>query len=689
MSTRVSHKVPAAITSLGVALILSSAAAQARSMSESASEVGQSIPTTQLAILVPARIPTIAFTIAPSSSPSPADSASPSAATTPLPEMAPLPAASSVGSEKIVSQYNPRPQPTRFPVTTCVSILPTIAAGYPNGNPLTGPAAASGEDIKLPFDINAASGNLFIAQSDIHVHVGTGPNLNFVRYYNSEGAGIDVGVGANWTHTYSWYVLVNCQGAAIVADTGRVIQFSLSSNGTFIPQPGEFGTFTQNTAASSYTYTTRFGVAYVFVIASRLSDSTVIGRLASINLPDDSPITISYVNATTRQISTVTSGGMSLTFSPNTLSGGRYWGLGTEIGSITTPQGDTWRYTYGAPPAIWRSASSLVTEFFRNQQAAPVSGSLLYDVTAPVSSSSLPTSGTTNTCMIAGDTLYSYSQDLWFSEDTTHTAFLSGSSDGALLSGYARTTADNYLCNRQGPQQITGAQLTIGGLFSYVPPPWVPSATTAPELYGQSMPVGGIVYCAAVLDVAGGTLVYPVVLKYNGFVGERAVPEEIYTTATFNETQAPPGGNGPFTKVAYSLFPMPEHPRISSLNSTIGIGLPGEAPSERWAWNASLTLSSHADGDGNVTTFSNYDTRGNPQLVGEATNSATPRWTRIAYHPVLSRPLWISRASVAPLSTNPVHIVTWDYGTAYGLNQYNSGQLTNFVHQVIDQGYSA
>ena len=79
-------------------------------------------------------------------------------------------------------------------------------AGYTSCAPQLGSSAENGEDANLPYDINPATGNLFLASVDIQAHPSLGPDLDFVRYYNSQANGRDVGLGPNWSDTYSWSI---------------------------------------------------------------------------------------------------------------------------------------------------------------------------------------------------------------------------------------------------------------------------------------------------------------------------------------------------------------------------------------------------------------------------------------------------------------------------------------------------
>src|SRR5580658_1768974 len=93
-----------------------------------------------------------------------------------------------------------------------------------------GPSSANGDNGRLGYDINAGTGNLFLAYTDIEARPPLGPLLAFRRYYNNQGNGQDVGLGANWTHSYSWSISVASGVASIVRDTGQVVQFTASGS---------------------------------------------------------------------------------------------------------------------------------------------------------------------------------------------------------------------------------------------------------------------------------------------------------------------------------------------------------------------------------------------------------------------------------------------------------------------------
>ncbi len=544
---------------------------------------------------------------------------------------------------------------------------PHFVAGYSTCNPLLGPSAENGEDLKIGYDVNGASGNVFLVQPDIHVRPSEGPILDFVRYYNSQSAGIDVGIGANWSHTYSWHVNVSSDGAAavVVTDTGRIIQFTRTGLLTFVPMPGEFGSFTMGFLIlrkgfiPHITYTNKFGVAYNFDFQ---------GRLISIAPPDDSPITISYASATGNQISSVTSGSLSLKFTYS----------GTHISSITDPAGATFVYTYGLPSI---PSNSPLAEFYQNQQQPPTGGQLLTDVTSPI--------GTIQCGIlsepIAGDTYYSYSTDLWFKAQASPATHFHGANGTAELTAYAKSTWRSPCIH---PIYQPGMGISVLGMFSY---------TNSDPVQGNLLSYGGYggpwpdVVSEASAGIVGGKLVGEVQLQFVGSASANMKNPGSVTASVFIGGHTAEGGVA--NRQAVSVFPaqVPGIPRLSTLTSTAGVGVAGEMQSESWGWNANLTLRNYTDGLGNTTLFSTYDSLGNPTTIVEGAGTAVSRTMAICYHPSLSRPLVISWPSVDGNPTH-VHTIAWDYTSNYSeaktATTCNQSQITPYIHQVIESGYT-
>ncbi len=557
-----------------------------------------------------------------------------------------------------------------------------IVAGYFACDPILGPSMEDGEDLKIGYDINAASGNLFLAQPDIHVYPGDGPPLHFIRYYNSQANGLDIGIGSNWSHTYSWYLTVSglCNSSvAIVADTGRVIAFSLSNastgcpanGGLYTPMAGEFGNLT--TTGNGWLYTTKFGVSYTF-------DSQ--GRLTSIAPADDSAISVNYASTTGRQISSVSSGSLSLTFTYS----------GSEISSITDPAGAVWYYSYGGQPP-WTEFAPSVTELFRNQTKAPPGGQLLSDVTEPedVKQCSLFFSP-----QVYGDTFYSYSDSQWFQESPGTTFY--GRMGAAELTAYARTTSIPIDPCLRFPFHLTDINISLLGIFSYTAPP---NSIQATLLYGSNL-VGHPpdVVSEAARNIVNGSILGIVLLQFSAGNPYPQNPSEGFIVADLLIGGLVPGVAFWSNRQAVSKFPAELSPRLASLNSTAGVGIAGEMQSESWQWNPNLTLASHTDGVGIVNSFTSYDALGNPTTIVEASNAAgqnvpgvgivSPRTTTICYHPTLSRPLVVSRQSVDGISSHS-HTIAWDYTSNYGAPSQpycNQPNITPFVHQIIESGYT-
>ena len=98
------------------------------------------------------------------------------------------------------------------------------------------------------------------------------------------------------------------------------------------------------------------------------------------------------------------------------------------------------------------------------------------------------------------------------------------------------------------------------------------------------------------------------------------------------------------------------------------------------------------------TAFLSYDNHGNPTTIIEAVGTAQQRTTKITWHPILSRPLTITRESVAApgcfassSDTCAVHELIWDYDQPTNGNysqSYNSNP-TNFVYQMVEVGVTS
>jgi YD repeat-containing protein len=509
-----------------------------------------------------------------------------------------------------------------------------VQGGYPTCMPALGPASVNGADANLGYDINAATGNLFLPQPDIHAHPALGPDLDFIRYYNSQGNGADIGLGPNWTHTFSWSLTLfsmprvigskaqNPLQAMVVADTGQVHLFTFQKRASiWFPQPGEFGSLTTVLVhliaakdITTYVYTTKFGIAYTF-------DTT--GRLLSIKPGDNTAITITYSSGT--QISQVTSGGLSLVFSYT----------GKHISSITDPAGAQWQYAYSPASGIpWFVPQVLLSQ-------AGTGG--VQTVTAPLANA---TPGA-----VHGTTLYAYGP-----QTMGGTTFSPGTGSTGALTGYAVVTSGGGPPPPRGTTIRLNAAQSILGLFSYTNS----AASVTAVAPGTPMVV------EAASGIVAGKLLRDVQMTYgNGGVA----------VATVN------GG----IKTISSTSPFAGYFRLSQIVSTAGSGTPGELTAEAWTWNSNLTLASHKDGNNNVTLFGSYDSLGNPTTITEASGTPQARTTTLTYHPVLSRPLSIARASVDGIAGHQ-HILTWDYDSDYNTS-YNQSP-TNYVHQVVESGYT-
>ena len=521
-----------------------------------------------------------------------------------------------------------------------------IAAGYSSCNPTLGPAAQNGEDANLGYDINTATGNLFLDQPDIHVHPALGPDLNFVRYYNSQGNGADIGLGPNWTHSFSWSITINPgKTAVIVTDTGREILFTANGTG-WTPQNGEFGSLYDVGGGTSF-YFDKFGTSHGF-------DSS--GRLYTMRAADNYAISITYSSGA--QISSVTAcpsdttctGGASLQFSYS----------GSHISSISDPTGATWLYGYTSPFTLTEQ------EILSATCAAQLSQSgtgLLQTVTIP--NASIPTTA------VHGMILYSYVQQvlggLTFSPATTGPG--GRYSYPAQLTGYAVITTANPV-QFVGGRQLRQCNVTeaILGLFSYISAPNSVQPMVAEAASG----------------VVAGQLLRDIKLSYS-------VPipgVELVTTVTLN------GGS----KTITSTYTDPFDAQLASITSTPGTGNPGEMQSEFWIWNGNLTLAEHTDGNGVRTVIGPYDLAGNPTSIVEAFGTAQARNTRISWHPVLSRPLSITTESVSSkpgcFSSGAIgcntHQQIWDYDQPTNgqfSTNYNANP-TSYLYQIVEIGYT-
>ena len=544
-------------------------------------------------------------------------------------------------------------------------LCPALTAGYATCGPILGPAAYHGEDLKLGYDINGASGNLFIADADIHVQPGDGPRLDFTRYYNSQGNGIDIGIGANWTHTYSWRLITSGSEIIIIADTGRVIHFT-DQNGQYVADAGEFGSL--SAIPTGWSYTTKYGTAYTF-------DQS--GRLTSMQPADDGPITVNYVGSSGRQIGSVTSGSLSLNFAYS----------GSDISSITTPSGAVWSYSYGGQPG-WAKSISQLTQFFSKQTSAPAGAQLLSDVSAPMA---VEHCGVLTAQTESSHKLYSYSWGQLYDYPATPTVPVgfAGTQNKAELTGYAIAGNNEPGCVLGPPRNLpTASNVAVVRLFSYS----LGAAAQSDLLYGPGFNPPDVV-SSAVAGVANGYFLKPVQLQYTGSTsgtGTVIAFIAIRNAETFPSVVAP--GTAEFTgivnRTATSGFPAGNgEPRLVSLISSAGAGTTAEVLTESWQWNANLTMASHTDGNSNITSYSSYDNLGNATTITEGVGSPVARTVNYTYHPVLSRPLSITRPSV---DGNPSHsyTLTYDYSATYGTGPYNQAPLTPFVHRIIETGFT-
>ena len=257
------------------------------------------------------------------------------------------------------------------------------------------------------------------------------------------------------------------------------------------------------------------------------------------------------------------------------------------------------------------------------------------------------------------------------------------------MTGYALITgAGPVQFSDNQPLQIPQTDVTeaVLGLFSY---------STELQLPAPS----GIVVEAA-SGVVSGKLLRDVKLSYSS----PTPGVQLVTTATLN------GG----IKVITSTYKDPLNPRLASITSIAGSGGPGEMESELWIWNGNLTLFAHSDGNNVTTVFAPYDALGNPEIVTEGLvagynvtssgvvtltepTSQPIRTTKIAWHPVLSRPLSITTEFVSTpgcFSTGStpcnMHQIIFDYddrGNCAFSTDYNT-KPSNYLYQIIESGYT-
>ena len=562
----------------------------------------------------------------------------------------PVPGASVTSPERTVQPF--------------AKLCPALTAGYSTCGPILGPAPNRGEDLRIGYDINGASGNLFISEVDINVRPGDGPPLDFVRYYNSQANGIDIGMGANWTHTYSWRLVTSGNEIIVITDTGRIIHFT-NQGGQYVAEPGEFGSLA--TLSIGWSYTTKYGTAYTF-------DQS--GRLTSIKPADDGPITVNYVSSAGRQIGSVTSGSLTVGLAYS----------GSEISSITSPSGAVWNYSYGGEPS-WAKSIAQLTQFFNNQANPPAGAQLLSDVSAPTT---VEHCGPITAQTGSTHRLYSYSFNQLFDYPANPSVPLlfAGQQKKAELTGYAMAGEAENGCVLKAPtNQPTTGQVAVVGLFNYDLGP----ASQSDLLYGAGFDPPDVVSTAAA-GVTSGYFVRPLQFQFAGSTLTRTVVAyiAIRNAETSPDVTAPGSITFPgiVNRTATSGFPAGNgDPRLISLNSSGGAGTTAEVQTEGWQWNTNLTMASHTDGNGNVTSYGNYENLGNATTITEGVGSSAARTTNYIYHPVLSRPLTITRPSV---DGNPSHsyILTYDYSATYGTGPYNQSPITPFVHQIIETGYT-
>ena len=119
--------------------------------------------------------------------------------------------------------------------------------------------------------VNTAIGNFTYDKTDL-VLPGRGLNVNFTRYYNSQG-GYESPIGVYWSHSYNMYIRTTPYPGTddrevVYGDGKRHLYLPDGSNG-FIPPEGIYNTLVKN-ADNTYTLTQKDQVKYNFDTDNRL-----------------------------------------------------------------------------------------------------------------------------------------------------------------------------------------------------------------------------------------------------------------------------------------------------------------------------------------------------------------------------------------------------------------------------------
>src|SRR4029078_2590169 len=80
--------------------------------------------------------------------------------------------------------------------------------------------------------VNITIGNKYQQETDFRM--GGEGGLEFTRTYNALGPVVDVGVGSNWTHTWSRSLFINAAWIDAQRSDGKVFHFALSG-GQWVP----------------------------------------------------------------------------------------------------------------------------------------------------------------------------------------------------------------------------------------------------------------------------------------------------------------------------------------------------------------------------------------------------------------------------------------------------------------------
>jgi RHS repeat-associated protein len=198
--------------------------------------------------------------------------------------------------------------------------------------------------VQIGSSAHVANGNLSHSQELFSTRGGPMP-AGMTLYYNSLDPH-NGSLGQGWSHSYDISLKENSDGSVLISEPNWRYQYFTLSDGTYIPQAGNYSTLTKQND-NSFILTEKDGTRYNFgsdgkiaSIADRndntLSFAYITGNLTTITDPAGRITTLGYDAA--NHLTSVTEQGNSYIFaySSNTLT------------SVTYPDGGTWRYTYDA-----------------------------------------------------------------------------------------------------------------------------------------------------------------------------------------------------------------------------------------------------------------------------------------------------------------------------------------------------